>query len=231
MTESEWLERDEAGYLLNALLEHFPERLSERKSRLFACACCRRIWRLLPLGLAQQAVEMAERYADGKATRMRLNKAKTGFATVFENIPANDYVTFWATKAASPTITVGLGTDPDWRYGMAWEASWCAAAAAHADSKQKHRRRANEGPYQVALLHDIFGNPFRPVIVDPAWLTRQVVALAQEIYDNRSFDRLPNLADALEEAGCDNADILAHCRGPGPHVRGCWVVDLLLGKE
>jgi hypothetical protein len=74
-------------------------------------------------------------------------------------------------------------------------------------------------------------NPFRPVTVDPAWQTSNVTALAQPIYDERAFDRLSILADALEDAGCDNADILNHCRQPGEHVRGCWVVDLVLGKE
>jgi hypothetical protein len=81
------------------------------------------------------------------------------------------------------------------------------------------------------LLRDVIGNPFRPVTVDPAWLMSTVRALAAVIYADRAFDRLPILADAIEDAGCDSADILAHCRGDGPHVRGCWVVDLLLGKE
>lgn len=85
----------------------------------------------------------------------------------------------------------------------------------------------------VEILRDIAGNPFRPITVNRDWLTwndRTVPKLAQTIYDDRRFDLLPILADALEEAGCGDADILAHCRGPGPHVRGCWVVDLLLGK-
>jgi len=81
------------------------------------------------------------------------------------------------------------------------------------------------------LLRDIFDNPFRPITVDPAWQTETVVALANSIYTDRAFDRMPILADALEEAGCDHADVLAHCRGDGPHVRGCWVVDLVLGKS
>jgi hypothetical protein len=84
---------------------------------------------------------------------------------------------------------------------------------------------------QTALLRDIFGNPFRPVAVDPAWLTSDVLALAKGIYEDRAFDRMPILADALQEAGCDSDDILNHCRGPGPHARGCWVVDLILGKS
>ncbi len=90
------------------------------------------------------------------------------------------------------------------------------------------------GPSQRAdILRELLGNQYRPVAVSPswhAWNGGTVVKLAQAIYDERAFDRLPILADALEEAGCDIADILGHCRGPGPHVRGCWVVDLLLGK-
>jgi hypothetical protein len=84
---------------------------------------------------------------------------------------------------------------------------------------------------QCHLLRDIFGNPFRPVCVDSAWLASTVLSLATGIYQERAFDRMPILADALQDAGCDNEDILNHCRQPGEHVRGCWVVDLLLGKS
>jgi hypothetical protein len=84
--------------------------------------------------------------------------------------------------------------------------------------------------FAPALLRCVAGDPFRPVACDPGWRTADVVSLARGIYDERAFDRLPILADALQDAGCDNADVLGHCRGPGPHVRGCWVVDLVLGK-
>ncbi len=80
------------------------------------------------------------------------------------------------------------------------------------------------------LIRDIFGNPFRPVVANPAWLTPTVVSIASAIYAERAFDRLPILADALEEAGCADADLLLHGRQPGEHVRGCWAVDLVLGK-
>ena len=86
------------------------------------------------------------------------------------------------------------------------------------------------GQAQAALLRDIVGNPFRPIAADPKWLTSAVVGIARTIYDGRDFSAMPVMADALEEAGCDYADVLAHCRGDGPHTRGCWVVDLLLGK-
>jgi hypothetical protein len=84
---------------------------------------------------------------------------------------------------------------------------------------------------QSALVRDIFGNPFRPVAFNPRWRTADVLGLARGIYEERAFDRLPLLADALMDAGCDPDDILTHCRSEGPHVRGCWVVDLVLGKE
>lgn len=84
---------------------------------------------------------------------------------------------------------------------------------------------------QRALMGEMFVNPFRRTTTDPSWVTSTVTGLAEGIYADRAFDRMPILADALEDAGCDNADILAHCRGDGPHVRGCWVVDLILGKE
>src|SRR5262249_42219255 len=84
---------------------------------------------------------------------------------------------------------------------------------------------------QLTFLRDIVGDPFHPVTFKLAWRTSNVTALGQSIYDDRAFDRLPILADALEDAGCDNADILNHCRQPGVHVRGCWALDLILGKE
>jgi hypothetical protein len=80
-------------------------------------------------------------------------------------------------------------------------------------------------------LLDIFGNPFRPVTFPPSWRTDIVLTLARQVYESRDFSAMPILADALQDAGCDNDDILNHCRGDGPHMRGCWVVDLVLGKE
>lgn len=85
--------------------------------------------------------------------------------------------------------------------------------------------------HQADLLRDIFGNPFRPIALDPPWRSETAVAVAAGIYEERAFDRMPILADALEDAGCDHADVLTHCRGPGPHARGCWVVDGVLGKS
>ncbi|MBP3958173.1 hypothetical protein J8F10_23230 [Gemmata sp. G18] len=81
------------------------------------------------------------------------------------------------------------------------------------------------------MFRDVVGNPFRPVTFSPSWRTSTAASLASQMYDSRDFSAMPILADALQDAGCDSADVLDHCRGPGPHVRGCWVVDLVLGKE
>jgi hypothetical protein len=97
-------------------------------------------------------------------------------------------------------------------------------------SSDEHVRIAfEEREQQEGLFRCIFGNPFRPVVFDPAWRTSDVVALARGIYDDREFDRMPILADALQDAGCNNDDILNHCRDTNtPHARGCWVVDAVL---
>ena len=83
----------------------------------------------------------------------------------------------------------------------------------------------------AGLLGELRGNPFHPVVINPSWLTSDVVAMCLGMYESRDFSAMPILADALQDAGCENADILDHCREPGSHVRGCWVVDLLLGRE
>jgi hypothetical protein len=96
---------------------------------------------------------------------------------------------------------------------------------------ERFREQEAECEKQVRFFRDIFGNPFRPVAFDARWRTGDVLGVARGIYEDRAFDRMPMLADALMDAGCDSDDILNHCRGDGPHARGCWVVDLVLGKE
>ena len=135
----------------------------------------------------------------------------------------------WAAHAASAASELGAVA------GMAAEAaSSSVRLAVHPAAKVLGGGRRSsvkrERIAQALLLRDTFGNPFFPITLDPAWLTPTVVSLAQSIYDERAFDRMPQLADALEQAGCADADVLGHCRLGGPHVRGCWVVDLLLGK-
>jgi hypothetical protein len=93
-----------------------------------------------------------------------------------------------------------------------------------------HGSVAKEMKQQTMILLEIIGNPFRPITLDPAWRTPGIVQLAWSLHEDRRFEDLPVLADALEEAGCREQSVLDHLRGPGPHVRGCWVLDLILGR-
>jgi hypothetical protein len=107
--------------------------------------------------------------------------------------------------------------------GYLYAAQWAASASTDAPAQWR---------IQTKLVRDIFGNPFRPVAFAPAWRTDTVLALAKQMYASREFGAMPILADALQDAGCDNPDVLDHCRDTAAtHVRGCWVVDLVLGKE
>jgi hypothetical protein len=209
MTEAEWL----AGTDPTPMLAYLRGKADDRRLRLFAVACCRRIWHLLADERSRRAVEVAERYADRWASDGQLRAASgeaaavgIGFGTQFS--PAN--------AAHFAALAGQVFAD---RCGM-------YAATAVADPA--------EPAAQASLLRCLWGNPFLRVAVAPSllsWNEGAVVHLAQGIYEDRAFDRLPFLADALEEAGCHDAAMLDHCRQRGPQVRGCWVVDLLLGKE
>ncbi|HEV3438849.1 MAG TPA: hypothetical protein VG122_15895 [Gemmata sp.] len=87
------------------------------------------------------------------------------------------------------------------------------------------------GRENLRLLKEMVGNPFRPITFNPSWLTSTVLALAKGIYQEKAFDRMPILADALQDAGCNNDDLLNHLRSDGPHVLGCWALDIILGKK
>jgi len=109
-----------------------------------------------------------------------------------------------------------------------------AAQAVHrakGESDDENRVDPDEEKAQCEMVCDVYPNPPPTLTAAPAWLTPTVNSLADAIYAKRAFDRLPILADALEDAGCTNRDILDHCRQPGVHVRGCWVVDLVLGRK
>jgi hypothetical protein len=226
MTESEWLEGANPAKMMSFLR---GRRASERKLRLFGCACCRRVWGLLPDDASRDAVGVAEQFADGLASRKDL---KAAYLACGGDAPPTTH------DPAHTAVRVSLKMAAFW---TAYNARCLAAGVEPIPASQlaaRHAAQELEGLGQGKLLRDILGNPFRPATITPACLTPQVVALAQAAYDRRELPvgtlditRLAILADALEEAGCDQADLLGHLRGPGPHVRGCWAVDLLLGKE
>jgi hypothetical protein len=193
--------------------------VSRRKLRLFGCAAARQVFPLLSES-SRAAVEVAELYADGFATDRQLAAARR---TALQGALGQEWTVFrriWnGEECRWATWNRQLGT-----------AAW--ATLTKQEPMGRHEWCEGDSPRNEALLlHDICGDPFHPFTIDVSWLTTIVVGMAQAIYDDRAFERLPMLADALEEAGCANADLLGHCRGSGPHVRGCWVVDLLLGKE
>jgi hypothetical protein len=162
--------------------------------------------------VAREWAQLAEAAAEGKASRQNLEDAFAGLDEALDELlPSGE---FEALERLAECMWPSEWPYKDW--WVSQTPTWLV------------ERKA-----QACLVRDVFGNLFRDVAVDPAWLGWKdgtVIKLAQGIYDDRAFDRLPVLADALEEAGCDNAYILAHCRQPGEHVRGCWAVDLLLGQ-
>jgi hypothetical protein len=237
MSEEEWL----AATDLYSMWEFLWDKASDRKSRLFTCASCRRFWHLLNDARSRYAVEIAERFADDKATKEEMLQASQ--------------VARFAAEDLHQTL-LRMPDDIEWE--IAWKASTTASAASAAALSAANDPRAYPHPSERSrirqpselydtrhirtsyselfgemgvLCRDIFGNPFRPVTFDPSWLTSAVLALASGIFNDRAFDRMPILADALQDADCENEDILNHCRGDEPHVKGCWVVDLLLGKK
>jgi hypothetical protein len=243
VTEAEWLASTDP----EPMLELLRGKATGRKLRLFACACCRRIWHLLAHEESRRAVQTAELYAEGlvgEPERLEVN-GQVPVICPGDSITDPWNLDAWSTEAAANTVFGDNDYPPIPTYATtcavaaaraAAAAAACAAAVAAAGSGEDREAIGNrvhevERREQSSLVCDIFGNPFRSVVLEPAWQAPQVVALAQAIHDVRAYDRLPALADALEQAGCRGKEILAHCRGPGPHVRGCWVVDLLLEKE
>jgi hypothetical protein len=235
LTENDWLSSNN----FEALLTHAAEVTSARKLHLFACACCRQ----LALNSGEwEALEAAEVLADGMLAGEPITARR-----------------LWEEKKLlealrPPMRRRGNGAlHPENQDG--W--TWCAIASVLEDFSQLkraeilHRVRAiaedarlarywgqtvfpeHEPPItQLSLLRDIVGNPFRPVPIQPEWLfwqDRLIPQLARAMYAERRFAELPVLADALEDAGCDEQAILGHLRAPAVHVRGCWAVDLLVG--
>lgn len=197
---------------------------SDRKQLLFAVACYRRIWDSLS-DQDRQMVRVAERYADGRATWEEMSEAtiaSAGRATKIATRLRQFVDGACATALRRPAVDA---------YRRAMAIIDAGEVEDAMDPRDAHMGARSEEQFaQEQFLRDLFGNPFRPTAADPAWLTPGVLELAGAIYDEGAFDRLPALADALEAAGCHDPDWLGHLRGPGPHLRGCWAVDLVLGK-
>jgi hypothetical protein len=225
MTEAEWLACTDP----EPMLEFLRDKICKRKLRLFACSVCRQLTSFVGTEEYARGIEAAEAYADGGRMKAAMKRSRQALKE----------------RMALLVDTSGKGQSDEWL------ALFLGAVAI---SEKDYRSfpsclsnlqsdRASVSLKQIVNdsylnVRAVFGNPFRPVTISPAWQTPTIVALAQAAYDNRTLPageldpaRLAVLADALEEAGCTNADILSHLRGPGPHVRGCWAIDLILGKQ
>jgi hypothetical protein len=221
------------------MLAFLQGKVSDRKLRLFFCACCRRIWSFTLDERSRKAVEVAERFCDGLATEAELLAAWNGAREAAQLANSSEARVAWsaawvAEHASSLQLPVNSVLSADALVNATLEKQTYRQIPMRIASQLSKRMYERETTIEAGLLRDIVGNPFQQVSVNSDWCgcdDRTVAKLAQSIYADRAFDRLPMLADALEDAGCDKADILAHCRGPGPHVRGCWVVDLILGKS
>jgi hypothetical protein len=231
VTESEWLACTDVQ---KKMLDFLQGKTSDRKMRLFICVCCRLVWDLLDDGTCRKSIEVGERFADGMADETERKITLGAVNLIVERIHEEEDSPrgYGAASATAYACCRGGTASP-----LAWSAALYAAAAA-----DMHLIYDEAGPsVQLDCLRDIIGNPFRPVTISPvvlAWNDATVVRLAQTAYDERHLPegtldktRLAVLADALEEAGCTDAEILDHLRSPGPHVRGCWPVDLCLGKS
>lgn len=243
MTEVEWLECTDPMPMLTFL----RGKVSDRKLRLFSVACCYRILRSIRKKHSQQEgevnsskfhwfIQFAEQYAEGIVDPRTVERHEAYYA--YYRTRSDQTILGKTAEIADDVIRADAGQ-------AATSGTRAAGVAAHiavygldnappttAETIAAYRNlKAAEQTTLSCLVRCIFGLAFTTAIIEPAWLTwnnSTVGRIATTICDERGFDRMPILADALEEAGCDNADILNHCRQPGEHARGCWVIDALL---
>jgi hypothetical protein len=249
MQEYGWLHRNDVWGMLDRVS------VNHRKMRLAACAIVRLLGDRITDSRARALLEGAEAHADFLLNREQLKRLRPPVAEYLRELgsavqsdPAarqewglsargfdesdEDVVERWVAERADShpqgcvARLIQHASDP--RALAPWQVAGFSDGVRRALRPQADAW-LGQAP-QAELLRDVFGNPFRPVVFDPSWRTEAVVGLARGMYESRDFGPMPALADALEVAGCADAAVLMHCRGPGPHVRGCWVVDLVLGK-
>jgi len=244
MTQSEWIACADSG----PMLEYLKGKATDRKLRLFACGCCRTVWQLITEGVRKEAILIAEQHVDGQASNAQLGQAISAVHRVRRKRNQLDWAVYHAVRyhggvhygfaySVADTLAREIASEsaptPTPRAGSHFQGDQFVTTEVppNADRLKFDATYATQHEIFSTLLRDIFGNPFRPIAADPSWLTSTVVSLAVGVYTDRAFDRMPILADALQDAGCENEDILNHCRQPGEHVRGCWALDLILDKK
>ena len=211
MTEAEWQDWRHPV----PMLESLRGRATPRKLRLMSITS----WpsrRYPPPSIPafDAALHVAERFADGESTE-------------------EEREAVWACADSAGEMLRSGADENDEEYVFSVFVAFAAGPwGGNLDTLLAVAERRERFAPTPATLREVFGLlPFRPIAFPPDWRTDTAVTLARQMYDTRDFGAMPILADALQDAGCDSADVLDHCRGPGPHVRGCWVVDLVLGRE
>lgn len=229
MTEAEWLACNDP----RPMLKFLRAKAGDRKIRLFAAACCRRAWHHIKNEQRRHAVVVAEQYAEGTVGEDDLTKALDN-AVGGEVTSCVEYAACWAANKRTAVL-----------HRIPFEVAKAVASTTGQSASSSRWKNARDAELlvQASLLRCIFGNPERNALaIEPAWLAwhaSTVKHLAQGVYQDRLLPagtldagRLAVLADALEEAGCDNKEMLGHLREPnGVHVRGCWALDLILSKD
>jgi hypothetical protein len=223
MKEREWLHKAQ----LISMLKLVHPMSSERKRKLVLVAFCRRLDHQPYPEQWQEAVTRFEEWLEGAVSAQEFVEAKRRLERVIDSLSNKQDLAFHRLYFASFLIEAGLPGSAllDRLFTEKSQALDYVAFGVVEGHFQKGRDA------QCQIVRDIFGNPFHPITFDPSWLTSTVLALARQMYDSRDFSAMPILGDALMDAGCSNEPILEHCRGPGPHVRGCWVCDLCLNKS
>jgi hypothetical protein len=229
MTAEEWMACTEPEPMLRLV----KGKATNRKLRLFAVACCRHIDHLIQYPRSRMAVDTSEQFADGLVSLEALRRAEAAAATAAGEA-------FWAVfhgagqDSPARDAAAAVAAETLMPFRVAYEASTACVWAGSRRLEEMQTAKAEENRFQCGLLRDIFGDPFSPACIDAAclsWHAGTAVVQARAIYERGRFIELPRLADVLRAAGCTSAEVLGHCSQPGPHVRGCWVVDLILGKE
>ncbi len=246
MSEALWFRASDPLELLAAL---YPMRTlgstqpQSRQSRLYLLACARKQWARLP-SVCRVIVELAEVYADAPRAELAICAAVGPVAEHLMNSAGDpDDLRSAELDLLTASVAGHFGPDLDRARraardldgagpGPAFTADeWRGVAALlflAFEPKTPTYPWVPPELHDIELLREVHGNPFRHVPFSPAWRTDTAVTLARQMYEAREFSAMPILADALQDAGCDDEDVLDHCRGGGPHARGCWVLDRVL---
>jgi hypothetical protein len=265
VTEHEWLACDDPLVMLDFLQGNSTQesiiwgnnRFAElpigkdRKFRLLACACCRRVWNQIPEECNRDAVVATEDFLEGEISATALEEA----IMLSSNV---EYLEDGSGKRPEPGYWIVKNLGRGFYKMTAAQSAIIVSTQVISMAESEYYREANMGfnrsyfstfggPFEwpspipdavvtermahVSMLRCLFGNPFHPTLFKTEWRTSNVLELAQTIYEDRVFDHFPILGDALMDVGCEDEEILAHCRSTGTHVRGCWLLDLILRKE